>query len=711
MRRQSSLPGVAEESDRRTLTNMLHSTAVADSEALNISPELLNRLVKQPLLADVGVIALVPDEWDALWQPRHHVVSRLARYFQVVWVNPAKNWREMLKGESTLRPSDLAERAHKTTAPGFVVYSPQILLSSQYRVHWLDNFLMQQRLKKARNILTRRGCQRIILYIWRPRFSSALKTIPFDLSCYHIDDEYSFSSVELPLGEIERQLIHDVDQVILHSPGLLEKKGNINPHTLYVPNGVDYEAYSRVQPEPLDLASIPHPRIGYTGFIKRHLDWQVLLRLSQEHRGWSFVFVGPQSPHDDIVPIIQELTKLPNVHFLGPKPTRDLCAYPQYFDVCIMPYQANDYTKYVYPLKLHEYLATGRPTVGSRIRTLCEFTDVLTLASTCEEWSSAIEDSLKPEANSPERRAARQEIARRYDWEGLVLRIASSMAEGLGQEYAGKLSRLLGTGGKTQSDLNAYRASPREQERISDLLAVTPKGYASVLDVGARDGYISNLLASHFASVTALDLEEPQVSNDRVLAVKGDITHLEYPDNAFDVVVCTEVLEHIPPQLLARACSEIGRVAKYGIVIGVPYRQDRRLGATTCVFCGKQNPCWGHVNDFDEARLKCLFERLLLSRTSFVGRTKERTNFVSAYLMGKAGNPWGTYEQDESCVYCGNQMIPPAHRTMFEAFGARLASILNDVQSQFAPLRPIWIHMVFKKADPIPSPSDPSKAL
>ena len=679
------------------------STAIAGSEAPNISTELLTSPVKQPLLADVGVIALVPDEWDALWQPRHHVVSRLARYFQVVWVNPVENGRQMLKGGGRPLFSDPAERVHTPIAPGFVAYNPEVWLTRLHRVHWLHKFLMQQGLKKARKILARRGCRRIILYIWRPTFSSALEGIPFDLSCYHLDDEYSFSSVELPLSEIESQLIRDVDQVFMHSLGLLEKKGNINPHTMFVPNGVDYQAYSQEQVEPSDLASIPHPRIGYTGFIKRHLDWQVLLRLSQKHREWSFVFVGPQSPHDDIVATIQELAKLPNVHFLGQKPTHVLCAYAQHFDVCIMPYQANDYTKYVYPLKLHEYLATGCPTVGARIRTLYEFKDVVTLATTPDEWSSAIEDSLKPAANSPERRAARQEVARQYDWERLVLEIANSMAAGLGQEYARRFSRLLATGGKPQSDLTTYRASLREQERISDLLAITPKGYSSVLDVGARDGYVSNLLTSHFAAVTALDLEEPQVSNDKVFAVKGDVTRLEYPDNAFDVVICAEVLEHIPPQLLSQACSEIGRVAKYGVVVGVPYRQDRRVGATTCVFCGKPNPCWGHVNEFDEGGLKGLFEGLVPIGTSFVGRTKERTNFVSAYLMEKAGNPWGTYEQDETCIHCGNQMIQPAHRTLFEGFCARLASILNQVQSVFVPLRPIWIHMAFKKADTVSS--------
>ena len=193
----------------------------------------------------------------------------------------------------------------------------------------------------------------------------------------------------------------------------------------------------------------------------------------------------------------------------------------------------------------------------------------------------------------------------------------------LGQEYASRLSDLLRTGGKRKSDLSTYRSSAREQARIADLLASVPKGYPSVLDIGARDGYISNLLARDFDAVTALDLETPQVSNKKVVAVKGDITKLEYPDNSFDVVVCTEVLEHIPPHLLEQAARETSRVAKYAVLVGVPYKQDRRLGATYCVFCGQQNPRWGHVNDFDEVRLKRLFQNWFPSRLPSLGELKK----------------------------------------------------------------------------------------
>jgi SAM-dependent methyltransferase len=265
-------------------------------------------------------------------------------------------------------------------------------------------------------------------------------------------------------------------------------------------------------------------------------------------------------------------------------------------------------------------------------------------------------------------------------------------------ELESTLSDQLSTDKKRKSDLTAYRASVREQSRISDILASVPSGFSSVLDIGARDGYISKLLARDFAAVTALDLEKPEVSNEKVVAVEGDITKLDFPDNAFDVVVCTEVLEHIPTHQLGQACRETSRVARYAVLVGVPYRQDRRMGATLCVFCGRQNPCWGHVNDFDEAKLKRLFEGLTPIRTSYVGRTKDRTNAVSAFLMRRARNPWGTYEQDEACVHCGKKLIRPNGRTVIEAGYARIASIMNHAQSLFIPWRPTWIHMVFQKA-------------
>ena len=385
----------------------------------------------QPLLPDIGVLAFVPDRWSRIWQPRHHVLTRLGRYFHVVLIDPVHEWRQTLTRVRSHATPDTGTSA----PPGFTIYRAEAWLPRLFRPEWLADLLSRQRLERSRGILASRGCKKTVLYLWRPEFEPMLRAVPSDVSCYHIDDEYSWSEVEVPLSEGEARLIAGVDQVFIHSPALLEKKGSINPRTAFVPNGVDYQAHATAVPEPFDLASIPRPRIGYTGYLKTQLDLSLLSRLADQHPEWSFVFVGALQ-HQEIAGAIEELSRRQNVHFLGAKPVDQLATYPQHFDVCIMPYVVDGYTKFIYPLKLHEYLASGRPVVGTRIRSLEEFTDVVTLASHPDEWSAAIANALSPAANTAERRAARQAVAHEHDWEVLVARIAGTLAERLGPEFA-----------------------------------------------------------------------------------------------------------------------------------------------------------------------------------------------------------------------------------------------------------------------------------
>jgi hypothetical protein len=210
------------------------------------------------------------------------------------------------------------------------------------------------------------------------------------------------------------------------------------------------------------------------------------------------------------------------------------------------------------------------------------------------------------------------------------------------------------------ADLQKYRASDLEKARASDLLEILPKSRATVLDIGVREGFFSKLLAAHFDSVTALDLERPAFEHPGVVTVAGDETQLTFPDAAFDCVFCAEVLEHV--RELRKACLEIVCIARHEIVIGVPFEQDIRVGRTTCGNCGKVSPPWGHVNSFDETRLLKLFANCRLVSKSFVGTTKEATNPLSMALMDMAGNPWGTYDETSTCPYCSAGLRAPGAR-------------------------------------------------
>jgi glycosyltransferase involved in cell wall biosynthesis len=262
-----------------------------------------------------------------------------------------------------------------------------------------------------------------------------LDLINHDLSCYYINDEYTFSAIEQPIDAHEARLISRVDQVFVHSFALLEKKGNLNPQTMLIPNGVNYRAFATPHSEPADLQPIPHPRIGYVGRIKQQLDLALLTQLAQRHQEWSFVLVGPQDGIGDRAGVLQQLAQLPNVYLLGGKSISVLPAYTQYLDVCMLCYEINGYTKFIYPLKLHEYLASGRPVVGSPIPSLQDFAHIIRLASTTDEWSQAIQDSLSPAACSAEQVEVRRRVARRHDWDRLVALLAQTLCSRLGPAY------------------------------------------------------------------------------------------------------------------------------------------------------------------------------------------------------------------------------------------------------------------------------------
>jgi len=393
----------------------------------------------RPLFPDIGVIAFVPEEWGGPWMSRHQVLTRLSKYFHVLWAEPARGWRELGLGGG--KPVD---RSHRPGVfpQGFVLHQPEKWLPEFGRPAWLASWTGAERGRRAAALLRRRGCKTIVFYLWRPYFDYVLDSNSYDLSCYHIVDEYSFSPSELPLNNREIQLIKRVDQVFIHSPALLDRKGHFNPHTLFVPNGVDYRAFSIPQVEPADLKEIPHPRLGYVGNIKTQLDFRVLLELATRHLEWSFVFVGPKGNLGMDATLVDQLSELQNVHFLGHKPIEIACAYPQHMDVCLLPYKVNDYTKYIYPLKLHEYLAGGKPIVGTPIRSLLDFAHVMKLASTQEEWSRALTESLAPDAVAIDQIQKRRSIARQVDWETLVHDIARSMCNRLGPPYREQFSAL-----------------------------------------------------------------------------------------------------------------------------------------------------------------------------------------------------------------------------------------------------------------------------
>lgn len=254
--------------------------------------------------------------------------------------------------------------------------------------------------------------------------------------------------------------------------------------------------------------------------------------------------------------------------------------------------------------------------------------------------------------------------------------------------------------GNGRMDIAEARSSPSERSRIDDLVRLVPSDLELGLDVGARDGFLSRRLVEKVQHVYALDLVRPEVDHPRITAVKGDATQLVFPDGRFDLVMCAEVLEHIPSPALEAVCLELCRVSSRYVLIGVPFEQDTRVGRLTCHACGHRNPPWGHVSTFSRQRLVDLFGGLRMRDTSFVGAHKNRTNFVAAALNDFAGNPWGPYWQEERCIACGARFEgpPPRRSGSLQRIASKTAYVINAVQRIVSRPKPVWIHVLFEKS-------------
>jgi teichuronic acid biosynthesis glycosyltransferase TuaH len=149
------------------------------------------------------------------------------------------------------------------------------------------------------------------------------------------------------------------------SQSLLQSKSHISPHTHLLPNAADValfkKALSQALPRPPELQNIHNKVIIYTGVISElRFDYTLLQYIARQHADKTILLVGPYHEHE----IKQHhLDELPNVILTGAKPIEQLPAYLQHADCAIIPFLMNTLTKSIYPLKINEYLAAGKPVV------------------------------------------------------------------------------------------------------------------------------------------------------------------------------------------------------------------------------------------------------------------------------------------------------------------------------------------------------------
>jgi len=108
--------------------------------------------------------------------------------------------------------------------------------------------------------------------------------------------------------------------------------------------------------------------------IRMLLDWRV---------DWTVVLIGTKRID------LGTLESRPNFRWLPAVPYAQLPQYSSAFDVAIIPYVVNQHTNTANPLKLREYLATGKPVVTTAMAEVFRFKEHLRIAARPEEIGRA----------------------------------------------------------------------------------------------------------------------------------------------------------------------------------------------------------------------------------------------------------------------------------------------------------------------------------
>lgn len=208
--------------------------------------------------------------------------------------------------------------------------------------------------------------------------------------------------------------------VFVTSKALYNYCSRYNDKTYTFPFAVNFQEFEEARLKKdftLDeLQNIRRPIIGYIGGIHKWVDQGLVKRAAEKYPEHSFVFVGPLQTD------ISLLKKLRNVHFLGFREHEELPKYIKAFDVCIIPYLLTDYTRNVYPTKLNEYLAMGKPVISSYLPEIESFNgkydNIVYVGKNAEHFGECIKLAIKEDSESL--RKKRIEIAKENSWENRI---------------------------------------------------------------------------------------------------------------------------------------------------------------------------------------------------------------------------------------------------------------------------------------------------
>jgi glycosyltransferase involved in cell wall biosynthesis len=363
----------------------------------------------------------------------HHIAEMLSAGDRVLYVEcpglrmPRGNKRDLGKIFAKVKKSLAAPK--KLSETFWVCTLFQIPLHRFALVRKLNRSLI---LFSVRRMLRKLGMTDHLAWFHIPHLSQVAGGLNSRGTVYYCIDSYSsLPNVDKKAIEtMDDEMTRIADLVFVSSLPLYEKKRNIARNLLLSPHGVDFQHFSsgrsNALPVPTDVAALKGPVIGFWGLIEERIDLELISYLALKNPDWNIVMIGHVAVGENAC------AGLPNVHFVGPKKYQQLPEYAQIFDVAVLPYRMNDFVFNCNPIKLREYLATGKPVVSTYYPEVDKYRDVVSVAATHAEFEEGIAWYL--EHDSPEAAARRVARVQPESWQKRVDEIVETLQAKFGGE-------------------------------------------------------------------------------------------------------------------------------------------------------------------------------------------------------------------------------------------------------------------------------------
>lgn len=339
------------------------------------------------------------DDWGRHPFSCQHIVQQLLPESRVLWVNtigmrrPRVNMADLRRSVQKLR-SFVGPKGGIKLPDNLTILSPPMLPFGNRAVRAFNRRSVVRSVRaKAKEL----GFSAPVLLTTLPNASEYVGLLGESLAVYYCVDEFSeWPGVNQRLvKEMERELLKRVDLVVAVSDALRRSKQPSNRSEVrLLTHGVDVEHFQRAARKTANrralqtMSGIPAPIIGYFGLFDERSDQAVLQRMLADHPEWSVVVIGNAT-----VPV-DRLSRYSNYYHLGAVGYEELPEFTSFFSVCILPYVRNILSDNINPLKLKEYLATGKPVVATALPEAVKLAPWVRIAESSEDFVEEIRKAL-----------------------------------------------------------------------------------------------------------------------------------------------------------------------------------------------------------------------------------------------------------------------------------------------------------------------------